>query len=314
MTILFMEPLNKGWGRMKAALFRPFNLHKWFVVGFNAFLAGLMNASNGSSGARGQKDADFGEFIHFPQTAWDWLTSHPGWAVAIIFGILVAIAVIVVLTWISSRGVFMFLESVVRDRVEIAKPWREYQKEGDSLFVWRLVFGLITFVAFGALAAWFFIQGGAIYDRSFDRTVPILLIVGAVLLVLAVVLVIGYIMLFLQDFVAALMYKNRISAVAAWRLFLGLFRRYPFHFLAYGIVIFLLMLVFVAAVVVAGIVTCCIGWFVLVIPYIGTVATLPFWYTLRAFSLEFLAQFGPEYDVFPKPAAPAGPAVAAPAV
>jgi hypothetical protein len=314
MTILFMEPLSRGWNRMKVALFKPFDIHKWFVVGFNAFLAGLMNATNGSGGARGQKDANFGEFIHFPRTAWEWLMNHPGWAIAILFGVLVAIAVIVALTWVSSRGVFMFLESVVRGRVEIAKPWREFRKEGDSLFVWRLVFGLFTFAVFGALAAWFFIQGGAIYDRGFDQAVPVLLIIGLAFLVLAIVLVIGYTILFLQDFVAALMYKHRISAVAAWRLFLGLFRQHAFHFLAYGIVVFLLMLVFAAAVIVAGLVTCCIGWLVLVIPYIGTVATLPFWYTLRAFSLEFLAQFGPEYDVFPKPAAPAAPAAAAPAV
>ena len=46
-------------------------------------------------------------------------------------------------------------------------------------------------------------------------------------------------------------------------------------------------------VVVAGIVTCCIGWILLVIPYIGIVVTLPIWYWLRAFSVEFLAQFQP---------------------
>ena len=63
------------------------------------------------------------------------------------------------------------------------------------------------------------------------------------------------------------------------------------------------MLVFIFVVIVAGLVTRCIGWLLLVIPYIGTVVTLPFWYTLRAFSLEFLAQFGPEYNVFPRPAA-----------
>jgi hypothetical protein len=314
MTILFMEPLTSAWSRMKLALFRPFDLHKWFVIGFNAFLAGLMEATNGSGGARGQKDANFGEFIHFPRTAWEWLMSHPTWAIAILFAVLVAIAVIVALTWVSSRGVFMFLESVIRDRVEIAKPWREYQKEGDSLFVWRLVFGLITLAAFSGLAVWFFVQGGALYDAGFNRTVPVGLMVGLALLVFVVVLVIGYISLFLKDFVAALMYKHRISAVAAWKLFLDLFRKYPFYFLAYGIILFLLMLAFVFVVIVAGLITCCIGWLVLVIPYIGTVATLPFWYTLRAFSLEFLAQFGPEYDVFPRPAAPPVPAAATPAV
>jgi hypothetical protein len=290
-------------------LFRPFDLHKWFVIGFNAFLCGLMDFSNGSSGARGQKDTDFREFMSYPHTAWNWLMDNPAWAIAILFAVLVAIAVIVALTWVSSRGVFMFLESVARDRVEIAKPWREYQKEGDSLFVWRLVFGLISLAAFSGLVAWFFIQGGAFYQEGFEGAFPLALVIGLVFLALAMGLVAGYIGLFLKDFVAALMYKHRISAVAAWRLFLGLFRKYPFYFLAYGVILFFLMLGFVFVVIAAGLVTCCIGWLVLVIPYIGTVVTLPFWYLLRAFSLEFLGQFGPEYEVFPKPAAPVAPAV-----
>jgi len=66
----------------------------------------------------------------------------------------------------------------------------------------------------------------------------------------------------------------------------------------YGILIFLLMIGFFVAVVIAGLATCCIGFFFLAVPYISTVVTLPIWYTYRAFSLEFLAQFGPEYDVF----------------
>ena len=41
MTIQYIEPLNRAWGRMKTALFKPFDIHKWFVVGFNAFLAGI---------------------------------------------------------------------------------------------------------------------------------------------------------------------------------------------------------------------------------------------------------------------------------
>ena len=39
--------------------------------------------------------------------------------------------------------------------------------------------------------------------------------------------------------------------------------------------------------------------FILIIPYISTVVTLPIWYWFRAFSVEFLAQFGDEYDLFP---------------
>ena len=308
MTIRFMEPFSRAWGRMKLALFKPFDIHKWFVIGFNAFLAGLMEFSNSSGGARGGHDADFGELIHFPRTAWIWLMDHPGWAMAILFGMVVAMAVIVTLTWVSSRGVFMFLDSVARNRVEIAKPWREYQKEGNSLFLWRLVFGLLCLVFFGGLIAYFFIQGAVLYDSGISRALPIAFILGMGLVALALTLVWGYIVLFLKDFVAALMYRNRITAGAAWTLFLDLFKKHAFHFIGYGIIIFLLMLVFVFVVIVAGLATCCLGWILLVIPYIGTVVTLPFWYLLRAFSLEFLAQFGPEYDVFPRPAVPEAPA------
>jgi hypothetical protein len=95
------------------------------------------------------------------------------------------------------------------------------------------------------------------------------------------------------------MYKNGVAATQGWSLFLALFDRYPLAFIGYGLFVFVLLIAFVIVVIMAGLVTCCIGWFLLVIPYIGTVVTLPFWYALRAFSLEFLAQFGPEYALFP---------------
>jgi len=317
MNVQFIEPLSSAWKRMKTALFRPFDIHKWFVVGFNAFLAGLMEASNGGGASRWSPDradrAGWREVFEFPQTAWAWLADNPGWAIAILFAVLVAVALVVVLTWVSSRGAFMFLDNVVHDRAEIAKPWREYQKEGNSLFVWRLLLGIALFAVIGLLVAFFFVRGAAVYDSGMTPDFPIGFILGLALVTLAVVLVWGYVILFLREFVAALMYKNRISCHAAWKLFLGLFKKAPFQFIGFGIVIFLLMIAFAGAVIVAGLVTCCIGWLVLVIPYIGTVATLPFWYMLRAFSLEFLAQFGPEFDVFgragsPEAAAPAVPA------
>jgi hypothetical protein len=45
MTIAYFEPLSRAWQRMKQALFNPFNLNKWFIIGFNAFLAGLLKAA-----------------------------------------------------------------------------------------------------------------------------------------------------------------------------------------------------------------------------------------------------------------------------
>jgi len=305
MQIEFIEPFSRAMNRMKVALFNPFNLNKWFVVGFNAFLAGLLDGYHGGSGSPGSKHRgridNFGEFLDLPGRGWEWLTNHPGWIIVIAAGLLFIIALLVTLTWLSSRGTFMFLDNVVQNKAEIANPWKQYKTEGNSLFLWRLGFGLICLMMFVALAVVFFTIASQLYADSYDPQIPIPLIAGLGLLFLLLIIILAYISLFLKDFVAPIMYKHRITATRAWGRFLPLLKQYPFHFIVYGIFVLVLTLLVVIGIVLAAVMTCCVGFLVLVIPYIGTVVTLPAWYTFRSFSLEFLAQFGNDFNVFPPP-------------
>jgi hypothetical protein len=57
-------------------------------------------------------------------------------------------------------------------------------------------------------------------------------------------------------------------------------------------------------VVMAFIATCCIACCLMIIPYIGTVLLLPVFAFGRSYSLYYLAQYGPHYDVFPPDPAP----------
>ncbi len=305
MNIEYFEPLSRAWNRMKMALFKPFDLTKWFVIGFSAFLAGLAEGGRGPNLSSSAEDTTFREFIEFPNTAWEWLVDHPGWFIAIIFIAVVIFAVAVTFTWLSSRGNFMFLDNVAQDKAEIAKPWKQYKTEGNSLFLWRLCFGLICFTLFIIFFAFFFSIGAMIYQESDYRHVPVLFLVGMGLLFFFMLIIIGYISMFLTSFVVPIMYKNNIKTTKAWSHFLSLFGKHPFHFILFGIFAFFLTVMFILLIVIAGLLTCCIGFILLIIPYIGTVVSLPIWYTLRAFSLEYLAQFGPEYDVFPHAKVPA---------
>lgn len=300
MHIAYVEPLKSAWERMASALFHPFDAAKWLAIGFTAFLAGLGDSGNGGiQWRRGWDRGDWDDVARFPGRAWDWLNDNPGWFIAGLFLLAIIVAIAVVLLWVSSRGKFMFLDNVVRDRAKVAEPWREYARLGDSLFVWRLVFGLIALAAvaipvvFGLAAVdWF--EG-----LRYGRDMPVLTLVGLGLLVLLLALLIGFIVLLLNDFVVPIMYRDRLKAGQAWRRFLPLLgRRFP-HFLLYALLILGLFIAFGAAVVFAGLITCCIGWLIPIIPYIGTVVTLPVWYAYRAFSVEFLGQFGPEYRIFP---------------
>ncbi len=301
MNITYFDALSRGWDRMKKALFQPFDLGKWFVVGFTAFLAMLLDGPGGSGGGSNKWDQhhDFKDIVDFPSIAWDWLMAHPAWAGLILFGILFAIVVVVVFAWLSSRGRFMFLYNVVHDKAEVTKPWHEYRREGDSLFLWRLVYGIIVFAAVILIVLFFFGLIARMIQGDITGAQKVYTIMGMVLLFLTFFIITSYISLFLKDFVVPVMFKHRISATKAWGQFLPLMSRYFGYFLLYGIIIFFLILVVICCVIVFGLMTCCIGILLLIIPYIGSVVFLPVSYTFRAFSVEFLSQFGPEFNVFP---------------
>jgi hypothetical protein len=300
MNIAYFDPLSRAWNRMTTALFKPFDIGKWFVVGFTAFLAGLMDWPEGGSNDKGRGHTDLGEIIAFPDVARQWLTDNPGWFTLIVMGLLLLIAFVVLLTWLSSRGKFMFLDNVVHDRAKVSQPWREYKTHGNSLFVWRLCFGIVCLAVFAIFAIMCFNLASDIYYEEFSFSHHVLEIIGLVLLALLLFVVIAYISLFLTDFVVPIMYKNNITALQGWSRYLGLFEKHWLRFILYGLLVLVLWILVVMGVFIVGILTCCVGFLLLIIPYISSVILLPISYTFRSFSLEFLQQFGPEFDVFPK--------------
>ena len=133
MNIEYVESLSRAWNRMTKALFEPFDLGKWFVLGFTAFLAGPLNGRSGGSGSgfRGDGDVDWGYVVDFPYTSWEWHMEHVVWIFIIVLGITALIAVIVLLVWLSSRGKFMFLDNVVHERAKVVQPWHQFRREGN---------------------------------------------------------------------------------------------------------------------------------------------------------------------------------------
>ncbi len=301
MSINYSLPLSAGYRRMKKALFQPFNITKWFRIGFTAWLAGLTDCSNngGGSGSNNGGGADWSEFFNFPQTAWNWLLDNPLWANLIIVGLVLLFIIITVVTWVSSRGKFMFLHNVVNEKDDISEPWHEYRKEGNSLFIFQFLWGWFSFAVFIAFMIYCFIAGRELYFDHAPKIVIFWSVAQMILLLIAYIIVFGYISLFLKDFVVPIMYKYRVGIVKGWGKFLALFARYFFNFILYGLFIFILGIGVAIGVIVLALITCCIGLLLIAIPYIGAVILLPVSYTFRAFSIEYLAQFGDKYNVFP---------------
>jgi hypothetical protein len=303
MNVNFSLPLSNGFERMKKALFQPFDISKWLNIGFTAFLAGLTDChgggGNGNSGTM-WNDFDWDDFFSFPETAGDWLFSHPIWLILIIAGVFLMIIIAVVLSWLSSRGKFMFLYNVVNNRDEVVSPWNEFRRQGNSLFWWQFVYGWLIFGIF----ILFFVYSFGIFKNIHDGQIPAVakfgFIFGIVFTFIGLLLFTGYVSLFLKDFIVPIMYKHRISATRAWSKFLSLAVHNMGSFFVYGLFIFVLGIAVVIAVILFAVMTCCIGLLLIMIPFVGAVILLPVSYTFRAFSIEYLATFGDEFNVFQK--------------
>jgi len=98
----------------------------------------------------------------------------------------------------------------------------------------------------------------------------------------------------IANFMTPVMYRRRCRAYESFRAVTTLIAANPGEILLYCL--FLIVLALATAIVACLVtcVTCCIA----AIPYIGTVILLPVFVLLRSFSLLFLRQFGPEYDVW----------------
>ena len=201
------------------------------------------------------------------------------------------------LLWVKARGKFIFLDNVIQNRTPIVEPWNRFRKQGNSLFLlWIVCLGLvlIMLVAIGALVAfsdgseWF----GWIDSKDFDVGLPIF--VGVFLSLICLVVVATYVAYFLDAFVVPLMHRYDLNARQGCTRFLDLFRRRPVPFLLSGLFVLVLSFGVGIAVVAAGLLTCCFGFILLLIPYVGTVVLLPIPVVYRLYTLEFLAQFHPD--------------------
>ncbi|MEJ2246922.1 MAG: hypothetical protein P8Y80_12720 [Acidobacteriota bacterium] len=307
MKIDYFAPLSKAWERMKKALFQPFDIGKWFALGFTVFLAHLLDGGgfpgNFRSSFNREKTIRLPDIENIPERVINWLHSHPFLIVGILMGVLVCISIILVFTWLSSRGAFMFLDNVVHDRALIVKPWREYKILGNSLFFWRIGFGFVV----GLLMLPFLISIFILLRQFPHGHYALYNILGISLLGLLWLLgsvIVAYISLFTHSFVVPIMYKFDLKILQAWQKFLPILKSHFLYFILFGLLCLLLFIVIVIAAFVTGCLTCCIGFLILFLPYVSSVFLLPVYFTLRAFSLEFLAQWGTDYSVFPDEALP----------
>jgi hypothetical protein len=305
------EPVSPALERVKHVLFRPFDLGKWFVIGFCAWLAQL-----GEGGSGGNFN-----FNHFGQhhgyednlrrelaRARDYVLDNLNWIVPLAAAlVVVGLALWLVFLWLNSRGKFMFLHCVALNKAEVAEPWHQFANEANSLFLFRLVLGLVAMICTLPLL----VIAIVIVARMFlaGQFIPnaIISAIGFGLLFFGMAIVFAVIQKLTLDFVVPIMFLRRDRCLPAWKELGTLISSRVGTFILYFL--FQIVLAIAIGVIVLGavVITCCLAGCLMMLPYLGTVLLLPVLVFKRCYSLYFLAQFGRDYDVFPpEPPLPPG--------
>jgi hypothetical protein len=294
-----IDPLSPAFERVKIILFKPFDLGRWFVIGFCAWLAYLGTGGGGGGGNKAEWRS--GEDIHHvAQEAKDFFLENMFWIipVAIIF-MLVMIVVWVLFTWLSSRGRFMFLHCVAENKAEVKIPWAKFREHAGSLFLFRIVVGLVAFAIFGL--PFLIVAFSLVAMLAKSTFVPAILgIIAAVLVFILLGIVFWLIHRFTMDFVVPIMFLRTKSCTAAWREFLDLLSMNKARFVLYALFRIVIAIVIGFIVLLSfciGFCCCCVS-VLLLIPYIGTVILLPVYVFERSYSLYYIRQYGSQFDVF----------------
>jgi len=303
-----VEPISPALERVKRVLFQPFDLGKWFIIGFCAWLACLGEGGGGGfnfqvPGAGGGHGGGGETFRHEFEHAKDYVLNNLGWIVPLAAAVVViGLGLWLLFLWLNSRGKFMFLHCVALDQAEVSKPWCQFAHEGNSLFLFRLGLGLIGWVLTLPLVVVIAVMIFRMVQRGEPDVGGILGAVGLGLVLIAVAMVFAIIHKLTTDFVVPIMFLRRSRCLKAWRELWALLSSHAGQFILYFLFSIVLAMAIRLMVLVVTIATCCCCCLML-LPYVGTVLLLPVLMFKRCYSLYFLAQFGPEYDVFP----PAGP-------
>lgn len=300
MAISVTEPIGRAFDWMKVVLFQPFDLGKWFTLGFCSFLAYL-----GEGGGRfsfnsrmgGGGGPNFGQML---RDMTEWVEAHVAVIVVLVMaGLTVVVVLGALFAWLSSRGKFMLLDGVVCNRGAVTEPWRRFRVAGNRLFVFRLVVMLVG-MAVGLLVALVCLSVAWPEMRAGELGWGVL---TAVLIAVGTMLPFGLGMWILKallaDFVVPIMYRRDVTAAEGlgvlWREML---RGHVGSFILFYLLKFVLGLAAGVVVFLGMCLTCCVT----ALPYLSSVVFLPVSVFFRSYSLYFLEQFGPEWHLLGGPA------------
>lgn len=293
--IELIAPLGKALRHTGKVLFEPFDMGKWFIIGFCAWLATLGKGGGSSFGYR----FDSNSFRQGSQEARQFIDSLP-WIVPLVITVtILGLLLALLFLWISSRGKFMFLYCAVNNCAFVKYPWSQFRRQGNSVFLFRLVIWILGMISVGLCVLLGFGLFAALKAGFPTEGAILLAILGSAMIGVPLLMLTWTVLDVTEDFVIPIMVRQGRLCMPAWKICWRLIRDHFGKFVLYWLFKLLLTVVIGAMVFAFAVGTCCVGLILMSIPYLGAVILLPVTCFKRSFSAFYLRQFGAEFDIFP---------------
>ena len=276
-------------------LFKSFDLNRWFILGFLTFVQTLVGGSQISVNYPNDIPEETTQILN---RVYQWIIGNLTASAIIGGGItFLAIAIFLLLNWLSARGAFAYLDCIVNRKAEVTKPWVDNALEADSFFLFRVIFNLVFVVLIFCELAPVAVTAFGMSQAGGLSTSALLFATSSVIclaLFITTVLLFFLLSSVLIDFVLPIQFMRRISCSEALKTVWNLIKSNPVVFLIYWVMKVIIGFVFSIITFIVCCLTCCCA----ALPVVGQTILQPLFVFNRSYPLFLLKQFGPEFDPF----------------
>lgn len=312
------RPISPAIDWIKGVLF-PFDFMRWLTFTVPVFLimctegggSGQISNPFGGGGPGGTGPAGGPTAGEIAAQVDSFLANNVGTIIAVGFGVfLLVVGVMALFSFLGARAHFIQLDNMLTGIPAVQEPWERLGALANSLWILRFTISLIGSIFGFGLLVMFGVQFLAILRNAGDEQLGFDLLMKLLLAMAGLILILSPIFIALAvfntltiDFAVPLMYRYHVRVSDAWGRLWALIRNNVGTFATY--VLFRAALGFVLAMmerIIAFIATCacCIG----LIPVIGQIPMLPIYAFRRIYTVLYLEQFGPDWEVFSREAPP----------
>lgn len=219
MPISAVDTISLAVEHTKKQLFQPFRFGQWTRLAVVGLLAGELGSSGGCNGSTFNLPHQPGASRHFLDTGFGAI--DPALYAGLIAVLIVAGLVLgIILMYVSSVMRFILFDSVMARECHIREGWSRRQGPGWRLFLWKLVYLLVTLSGLIVLVG---IPAGLAFAAGWFREPKehlLAFVLGGLVLffVLLIFFVLaGVIFVLTKDFVVPQMALEEIGAIEGWR-------------------------------------------------------------------------------------------------